>query len=76
MCESDTLYADFQFADNVNLLPLQWLWPNRIPLAKLTLLIGDPGVGKSLLIADLAARISAARPPVSARRRSCRNRSS
>ena len=34
--------------------PLRWLWPGRIPLGKLTLLMGDPGLGKSLLTADIA----------------------
>jgi putative DNA primase/helicase len=38
--------------------PLRWLWPGRIPLGKLTLLIGDPGLGKSLVTIDIAARIS------------------
>jgi hypothetical protein len=38
--------------------PLHWLWPGRIPLGKLTLIAGDPGEGKSLLTADLAARVS------------------
>lgn len=37
---------------------LRWLWPGRIPLGKLTLLIGDPGLGKSLLTADIASRIT------------------
>jgi putative DNA primase/helicase len=37
---------------------LKWLWPGRIPLGKLTLLIGDPGLGKSLLTIDIAARVS------------------
>lgn len=37
---------------------LQWLWPSRIPLGKLTLLAGDPGLGKSLVTCDLAARVS------------------
>jgi putative DNA primase/helicase len=37
---------------------LKWLWPGRIPLGKLTLLIGDPGLGKSLVTIDIAARIS------------------
>ena len=36
--------------------PLCWLWPGRIPRGKLTLLIGDPGLGKSLLTADIASR--------------------
>ena len=38
--------------------PLRWLWPSRIPLGKLTLLVGDPGLGKSLLTIDIAARVS------------------
>jgi len=28
---------------------LKWLWPNRIPMGKLSLLVGDPDLGKSLL---------------------------
>jgi archaellum biogenesis ATPase FlaH len=38
--------------------PLRWLWPGRIPLGKLTLLIGDPGLGKSLLTTDVASRVT------------------
>ncbi|MBI4506293.1 MAG: AAA family ATPase [Chloroflexi bacterium] len=41
---------------------VRWLWPGRIPLGKLTILDGDPGLGKSLLTLDLAARVSAGRP--------------
>jgi putative DNA primase/helicase len=37
---------------------LKWLWPGRIPLGKLTLLVGDPGLGKSLASIDIAARVS------------------
>jgi len=37
---------------------LAWLWPGRIPLGKLTLLAGDPGLGKSMLTLDIAARVS------------------
>lgn len=35
-----------------------WLWPNRLPLGKLSLIIGDPGLGKSYLSLDLASRVS------------------
>lgn len=41
--------------------PLRWLWRDRIPLGKLTVLDGDPGLGKSLLTTDLAARVSTGR---------------
>src|SRR5438270_42037 len=42
--------------------PQRWLWPRRIPCGALTLLTGDPGVGKSLLAIDVAARITTAAP--------------
>lgn len=38
--------------------PISWLWPGRIALGKLTLIAGDPGLGKSLLTAYLAACVS------------------
>lgn len=38
--------------------PLRWLWPGRIPLGKLTLLMGDPGLGKSLLTVDIASCVT------------------
>jgi hypothetical protein len=41
---------------------VSWLWPDRIPLAKHTLVAGDPGLGKSLVTLDLAARVSAGIP--------------
>ncbi len=37
---------------------VDWLWPGRIPLGKLTILDGDPGLGKSVLTLELAARVS------------------
>jgi hypothetical protein len=43
---------------------VQWLWPGRIPLSMLTLLVGDPGLGKSLLTVDLAAKVSRAEADV------------
>jgi hypothetical protein len=35
-----------------------WLWLLRVPLAMLTILTGFPGVGKSTILYDLAARTS------------------
>jgi hypothetical protein len=40
----------------------RWLWPGRIPLGRVTLLVSDPGLGKSLLTLDIAARVSAGTP--------------
>jgi AAA domain len=42
--------------------PVSWLWKGRIPLGKVTILDGDPGLGKSTLTLDLAARVSSGRP--------------
>jgi putative DNA primase/helicase len=37
---------------------VDWLWQDRIPIGKLTLLAGEPGLGKTFLSMDLAARVS------------------
>lgn len=57
-----TLYPAVRGLESCGHTPVPWFWPGRIPAGKLTLLIGEPGVGKSLLLADLAARASANRP--------------
>jgi len=38
--------------------PVEWLWPGRFPLGKLSLVCGDPGLGKSFVTLDMAARVS------------------
>ncbi len=38
--------------------PVEWLWPDKFPLGKVTLLIGDPGLGKSLVAIDAASRVT------------------
>jgi archaellum biogenesis ATPase FlaH len=37
---------------------VKWLVPGRIPLGKITILEGDPGLGKSTLLVDIAARMT------------------
>ena len=36
--------------------PVEWLWPGWIPLGKATVPDGDPGLGKSTLLLDLAGQ--------------------
>ena len=43
---------------DVTAQPVRWLWPSRIPLGMLTILDGDPGLGKSTVLLDLASRLS------------------
>lgn len=38
--------------------PVHWLWPGRFALGKLSLIAGEPGLGKSFLTLDMAARVS------------------
>ncbi len=42
--------------------PLRWLSPGRLAAGKITLLDGDPGLGKSTLLCELAARVSRGDP--------------
>lgn len=43
---------------DVEAKPIEWLWPGHIPLGMLTVFDGDPGLGKSTILADLTARLS------------------
>jgi putative DNA primase/helicase len=37
---------------------IDWLWPGKIPSGKVSLLAGDPGLGKSLVTIDMASRVT------------------
>jgi hypothetical protein len=41
---------------------VRWLWPRRLPLGKLTIFDGDPGLGKSMVTLDIIARVIQGRP--------------
>lgn len=41
---------------------VSYLWEGRIPLKRITLVVGRPGEGKSFLTTDAAARVSTGRP--------------
>jgi hypothetical protein len=47
---------------DVELEPLDWLWPGRLLFGKYNLIVGDGGIGKSTLTIDLAARLSRGLP--------------
>ena len=48
----------FQSLAEITTQPVRWLWEGRIPFGKVTVLEGPPGVGKSTMALDLAARVS------------------
>ena len=39
----------------------RWLWPGRFALGKVSMISGDPGLGKSLITLDMAAHVSKGR---------------
>lgn len=43
---------------DVETIPVKWLWHKRIALGKLTVIAGNPGLGKSQITAYLAATVS------------------
>jgi len=45
-------FADIQTEE------IHWLWPGRIALKKISMIAGNPGLGKSFLTVDMAARVS------------------
>lgn len=47
--------------DDIEARAVDWLWPGRIPLGKLSMIVGDPGLGKTLVTCDMAARASIGR---------------
>lgn len=44
--------------DSVRAELVAWLWRDRVPFGKITLLDGDPGLGKSTLALEVAARVT------------------
>jgi putative DNA primase/helicase len=50
--ETVTCFADIEPQE------VAWLWRERIPLGRLTVLAGRPGVGKSFVTVDFASRVS------------------
>ncbi len=59
--DEDAVPVGIRLSD-IEVRQIRWLWRARFPLAKVSVLDGDPGRGKSLILTDLAARITAGKP--------------
>lgn len=55
---SGTRIAEVKRLSEVRPKPIEWFWPGWIAKGALTMIVGDPGVGKSQCTSDLAARAS------------------
>ena len=53
---------DLVLVADVDREQIRWLWPERIPLGKVTVLDGDPGTGKSTLTLTIAAKVTTGSP--------------
>lgn len=42
--------------------PVDWIWYGRIPRGHLSILEGPPGIGKTMLLCDIASKLSRAQP--------------
>lgn len=49
----------FCLLSDVRTQPVRWLLRDRIPYGEITVVVGDPGAGKSMFSIDAAARVSA-----------------
>ncbi len=54
--------AEWVYMSDVQPQRLEWLWPERFPLGKLTLLVGDADNGKSFVTLSMASAISRGAP--------------
>src|SRR6516225_9389976 len=51
-----------QCAADVTPQPVEWLWPGRVALGKLTLIAGEAGLGKSQLSVAMVAAVTTGGP--------------
>jgi hypothetical protein len=56
--DADTNGLVFVSLDSVQPEPVEWVWERRTARGKLTLLAGDPGIGKTQIANDIAARVT------------------
>lgn len=54
--------TDVLWLSDVTEKPLSWLWSGRVPFGKITILEGDPGLGKSTIWCDVVARVTTGEP--------------
>ena len=48
--------------DTMSIEPDRYLWPQMLPLGELTVLAGEAGIGKTMLLLDIAAKVTTGNP--------------
>lgn len=54
----DSKYINYRTASDIQLKAYNWLWPSRFAKGKVSMISGNPGLGKSQLCASMAATIT------------------
>jgi len=57
----EVTFDSSEFTD-IQMRPIKWLWYPIAPVGMVGTVLGEPGIGKTFLLADLAARVSSGRP--------------
>jgi len=60
--QSEQGTVDLICMEDVEMKPVYWLWDERIALGKVTVIAGQPGLGKSQITAMLCANVTAQIP--------------
>jgi len=60
--DAQTICDLLKCAADIKPIPIEWLWPGRIALGKLSIISGDPGLGKSMLSVALASHVTNGAP--------------
>lgn len=56
--QEPTSRASYRRMSDIAIEPIKWLWKGRVALGKLTVIAGDPGMGKSQITAYMAAIVT------------------
>jgi hypothetical protein len=56
--DSSSEFVTYRQASGIEAKPISWLWPGRIAKGKVSMIAGNPGLGKSQVTASMAAIVS------------------
>jgi putative DNA primase/helicase len=56
--DSASEFVTYRQASSIEAKPISWLWPGRIAKGKVSMIAGNPGLGKSQVTASMAAIVS------------------
>lgn len=62
MGRGDPVSAQYINMNEVQVEPVDWLWRNQIQFGELTMVVGDPDAGKSMLTCCLMAHVTTGKP--------------